>query len=101
MNCPARRSTDGRYRRMRAAREWWARWGQLVTGIWLLVLSAVMTVALIVYAIDQHQAAQAARASCNRTKELGPYAVKDAEHRHVYPPKQLKIAKATIPKSCP
>jgi hypothetical protein len=99
--CPLRRSGDGRHPRLCALREWWGRWGQFVTGLWLVGLSAVMTIALVVYAIDQHQAAQAARASCERTKQLGPYAVKDAERRRVYPPEQLKIAKATIPTSCP
>jgi hypothetical protein len=99
--CPARRATDGRYRRLRALRDWWGRWGQLVTGVWLLALSAVMTIALIVYAVDQHQAGRTARASCERTKELAPYAVADFERRHVYPPDKLKKAKATIPKSCP
>lgn len=78
-----------------------AKWWGVITGVWLTIAS----IALIVIALDMREDgrkdALAAGVNCWRTKTLGPYSVKDAEARNLYPPVLLEWAKAAIPQDCP
>lgn len=109
--CPhARRATDSRYPRLRAFKEWWqSGWGLLVQAVWLLFITAVMTVAIVSYAVDQHRASQTARASCKRTQTFGPSIAAAYARYHILSdqpgpngePSELDEYRNTIPKHCP
>lgn len=109
--CPhARRSTDSRYPRLRAFKEWWqSGWGLLVQAVWLLFITAVMTIAIVSYAIDQHDASKTARASCHRSQKFGPALANAYAKYHVLSdrpgpngePSELAEYRASIPTSCP
>jgi hypothetical protein len=109
--CPhARRSTDSRYRRLRSFKEWWqSGWGLLVQAVWLLFITAVMTIAIVSYAVDQHDASKTARTSCQRSEKFGPALAKAYAKYHVLSdvrgphgePSELDEYRSTIPKSCP
>lgn len=94
--------------RFDSTRIWVNKWGRIIFGAWLLSVSLyLIPVSLNVRATGQKQEQLASEASlaaginCWRTKVLGPYSVRDAARRDLYPPALLAWAGAAIPKSCP
>jgi hypothetical protein len=110
VNVPLRRSTDSRYPRLRAFKVWWqSGWGLLIQGVWLLLVTAVVIIAVISYAIDQHHASETARAACERSQKYGPKLADAYGKYHILSdrpgphgePSELDSYRSSIPKSCP
>lgn len=96
---PTRRKADkGTAGRVRS---WWDEWGQLVMGVWLLAVSAVVLWVAVNFWQSQRDTAQAARVSCQRAAEFGPGVADDYERRGVFTAKQLASYRASIPRVCP
>lgn len=95
----ARRLSDqGRGGRIRA---FWHQWGNLVTGVWLIIVSVAVLWIGVAFAHNQKTTADSARDSCRRALKFGP-ALADAYERYdILNPQQLAAYRATLPRSCP
>lgn len=90
---------------------WWREWGQLVTGVWLLIVSlAVLWVGVEFYK-SQTATARAAKVSCQRSRQFGPrlidfyewaqFTLPSGERKHVLTKDEADLYRASIPKTCP
>lgn len=98
---PTRRATDRLHPRLLALHRWWENWGQLLSGIWLIIVSIVLASAVIIYAVDSHDSAIALKASCIRTKKFGPALAVAYAKYHILTAEQLVEYRKTIPTKCP
>lgn len=91
---------------------WWREWGQLVTGVWLLIVSLTVAVVAIQFYNSQAATAKAAKSSCQRSRQFSPrlidfyewaqYTIPDgAGPRHVLSHREADLYRASIPTTCP
>lgn len=96
---PRRRLEDqGRRGRVLAA---WRRWGQLATGLWLVVVSVAVMVVSVAFLREQDRTRDAARASCERARSFGPALARAYQRYAILTPAELRAYRATIPETCP
>jgi hypothetical protein len=102
---PRRRANDQPRTRRRQLLDgflgFWERWGQLITGLWLIAVSTVITVVAIQFHGSQSDTARAAKLACVRSQKFGPPFVDGLEQHHIVPPKVIRFYRASIPTSCP
>ena len=90
---------------------WWREWGQLVTGIWLIIVSVAVFVVGIQFYKSQADTAKAAKQACIRSRqfsprlidffEFGQYVLPDGQRKHVLSHREAAAYRASIPKTCP
>lgn len=80
---------------------WWRRWGQLITGVWLMLVSTILTVLALGFYQQKSDTANAARISCQRSKALGPKLADYYARDPAFPQDVLKLYRRTIPHVCP
>lgn len=96
---PGERLDDqGRKARLRA---FWQRWGQLITGVWLIVVSlSILAVALVVRN-EQSARDASSRVQCERTMLFGPPLADYLEREGVLSIELARKYRETIPSRCP
>ena len=95
---PRRRLED--QGRLGATIAWWTRYGQLITGLWLIVVSgAVLALALNVRS-DQQRTRWQARDACQRTRAFAPSLAKAYARYSILTAAELAQYRRTIPRSC-
>jgi hypothetical protein len=96
---PRRRTADqGRIGRLLA---FWRAWGLLVTGVWLIAVSACLLVVAVAFYSTQSATEESARVSCERSRVFGPAIANAYERFEILTPEQLEAYRQTIPTACP
>jgi hypothetical protein len=104
-DCPRRRAADHPPTRLRQiadrVAQFWERWGQLITGVWLISISTVLVIVAVSFYASQSDTTQAAKLACLRSQKFGPPFVDGLERNHIVPPKVIRFYRASIPTKCP
>jgi hypothetical protein len=79
---------------------WYRRWGLLITGLWLIGVSIAVLVVAVAFVDSQQATERNARVACVRSKEIGPWVIRDYADRRVLPPAVLAKYRELIPKTC-
>jgi hypothetical protein len=79
----------------------WERWGQLITGLWLIGVSTVLVIVAASFYASQSDTARAAKLACVRSQKFGPPFVDGLERHHIVPPRVIAFYRSSIPKTCP
>lgn len=96
---PRRRAEDhGLRARVRA---FWDRWGQLITGIWLIMVSTGLILIAIQFYSGKSATDTAARVACDRGRKFGPPLADYYARENVFTQEQLAEFRALIPTKCP
>jgi hypothetical protein len=90
---------------------WWREWGQLVTGVWLLIVSFAVLLVGVEFYKSQAATSRAAKEACVRSRQFGPrlidfyesaqYRVPSGAVRHVLTHREAGQYRQSIPTSCP
>lgn len=96
---PRRRLAD--HGRVGAFLAWWREWGSLITGVWLIAISAVLLVVAFAFYGSQSANARSSQLACERSREFGPALANAYERYRILNPRQLQAYRQTIPSRCP